>query len=908
MQSFPENIQFKYPWRKYQQRVLNELTNHLQDQHLHIIAPPGSGKTILGLEVALRLNKPTLVLAPTIAIRNQWINRFCELFLNASQQPDWISSDIRKPGFLTVATYQGVHAACNMKNEQEVEIEENEEESSNFENESTKNPFLDEIVNGLKAQNIQTIIVDEAHHLKNEWWETLTKVKAKLNPIIVGLTATPPYDVSYNEWQRYIELTGPVDTEITVPELIIEGDLCPHQDYVHFSLPDKDENKHISQFRDNIQQLFEEIKQDEILSQAIEQHPIWINPLENLEWIYNNVNYYSACLIYQNAKQKTINPVHLDVIGDTQFKIPPLDYNWTEILLDFYLNIETKHFETFVEHKQHIANKLRRFGAMERKQIHFSHNKRLTGLLTTSISKLASINEIVSFEHKNLGNALRLVILTDYIRKEYLNNSPDNLPSLDKIGIIPIFENIRRNKSKLTKIGVLTGSVVIIPKSAITAFLNKSTASGIENVVYTPYVYDGDFILIQQNETIKNDLIHIITQIFQDGEIEVLIGTKSLLGEGWDAPAINALILASFVGSFVLSNQMRGRAIRTQQGNLNKTGNIWHLVTIDPSDPQGGEDLDTLKRRFKSFVGISFDVSGGIENGIKRLQITENTLSQQEIDSKNKTMFEFASNRAGLKIRWEKAIQTGFSLVEAIKIPFPEERNYKATKSMYYQKTIRSVITTLAIAITGYFESAFNIFQKMARSLDSPQDIYYILAAIFAGCVLFFGRRSIQALTLYIKYRDITKDIRGIGNVLLNSLIESGAIQTDPKTLSVTAIVDDTGAIYCHLEGGTTFEKSTFILAFKEILAPINNPRYVILRKSKFMIFVKQVDYHALPEILGKKKSHAEYFYAQWNKLVGSSDLIYTRSLEGRKLLLKSRLQSLAAQFIDTSEHVNKWK
>ena len=35
----------------------------------------------------------------------------------------------------------------------------------------------------------------------------------------------------------------------------------------------------------------------------------------------------------------------------------------------------------------------------------------------------------------------------------------------------------------------------------------------------------------------------IMTELFERGEIEILIGTKSLLGEGWDSPCINALIL-----------------------------------------------------------------------------------------------------------------------------------------------------------------------------------------------------------------------------------------------------------------------------------------------------------------------------------------------------------------------------
>ena len=109
MIEFPKDIKFKYDWRKYQQRVLDDLKNQLNDSHLHIIAPPGSGKTVLGLEVAIRINKATLILAPTLAIRNQWVQRFCELFLQVNSIPDWISRDIRNPKFLTVATYQGLH-------------------------------------------------------------------------------------------------------------------------------------------------------------------------------------------------------------------------------------------------------------------------------------------------------------------------------------------------------------------------------------------------------------------------------------------------------------------------------------------------------------------------------------------------------------------------------------------------------------------------------------------------------------------------------------------------------------------------------------------------------------------------------------------------------------------------------
>ena len=79
--------------------------------------------------------------------------------------------------------------------------------------------------------------------------------------------------------------------------------------------------------------------------------------------------------------------------------------------------------------------------------------------------------------------------------------------------------------------------------------------------------------------------------------------------------------------------------------------------------------------------------------------------------------------------------------------------------------------------------------------------------------------------------------------------------------------VDDYGAIYCHLEGGTTYEKSTFIKSLQEIIGTVDNPRYVVIRKSFFLNVLSQKDYHSVPDILGRKKQFAEYFERQWDDL-----------------------------------------
>jgi superfamily II DNA or RNA helicase len=905
---FPTPLAFKYTWRKYQQRVLNELDSHLNDNHLHVIAPPGSGKTVLGLEVAIRLNQPVLILAPTLAVRNQWIQRFCELFLQESHVPEWISRDIRNPAFMTVTTYQALYAACT-KNKCNEKTTDSEKESTP-EDEITRHTFdnLEAIVKGLKKVNIRTIIADEAHHLKNEWWQALIRVKQSLKPVIVGLTATPPYDVSALEWQRYLELNGSVDAEISVPELVAEGDLCPHQDCIFLTLPTESEQEGILRFRQTMHRLFETLKQDATLIEALTTHPAWKNPAENLEWIYTNLNYFSSILIFLNANGHPISPAYLDIIGDSELQIPVLDYSWMAVLLEFYLFREKVHFMPFEEHRQNLENKLSYHGALDRQQVNFSTNSKVTGFLTSSRSKLHGIKEIVDFEFTNMGNGLRMVILTDYIRKEYLCNPQADTSGYAKIGVIPIFEIINNKCNPGIKLGVLTGSLIILPKSTTKSLMTQAQNAGINSMKLTPFATDANYYTLQQDEQNKHHLVELITQLFQQGEIEVLIGTKSLLGEGWDAPAINSLILASFVGSFVLSNQMRGRAIRIQNGNSDKTSNIWHLACIDATSTNGGDDMELMKRRFRSFVGISHSKTPCIENGFGRMNLEEGIKNHETLTRINGTTFQLANDRISLKKRWKQAIDGGVTLVEEIKIPFKNERSFREVKKLYLNKTIANLMALLSLGFVGYLEWALQFIGRIAKNVKTMQDLYLALTVLLSIAVFTMGRFSLKTLKLYLTYRDIAKDIRNIGDALLASLVREGTIHTPQEQLKVIASVDEMGAVYCHLEGGTTFEKSTFINALHEVIGLIDNPRYVIIRKNKLLAFIQQKDYHPVPEILGRNKVLAVYFKDQWIRMVGNCELIYTRTLEGRKLLLKSRIKSLSAQFETSNEQVNKWR
>jgi KaiC/GvpD/RAD55 family RecA-like ATPase len=60
-----KDMQFSGRWRDYQARVLAEMDQHIGDGRLHVVAAPGAGKTVLGLEIVRRFGRPAVVFART---------------------------------------------------------------------------------------------------------------------------------------------------------------------------------------------------------------------------------------------------------------------------------------------------------------------------------------------------------------------------------------------------------------------------------------------------------------------------------------------------------------------------------------------------------------------------------------------------------------------------------------------------------------------------------------------------------------------------------------------------------------------------------------------------------------------------------------------------------------------------
>ncbi|HEX4999248.1 MAG TPA: DEAD/DEAH box helicase family protein [Terriglobia bacterium] len=907
--SLRDLMTFQRPWRAYQSRLLNALDRYLKNSRLHLVAAPGSGKTVIGLEVVRRLNRPTLVLAPTIAIRDQWVDRLVTLFLPAGAPiSDWVSIDLRTPGLLTVSTYQAIHSACSGDTDPStatavevaddsanaiVEAPDDDVEDAAF---LSKSPALPE---HLEVARFQTLVLDEAHHLRSEWWKTLNVVASALGPpaAVVALTATPPYDVSPFEWRRYEDLCGPVDMEVGVPELVREGNLCPHQDYIYFSAPAEREWRVISEFRAAVERFSDGLRANAAFQNVILSHPWLSDPERYTEAILEDPEYLSSMVVFLHAAGGRIDSSVLQALGLYRQAIPELDLGWLETLLTrcLYMDSEILHRNEPV--LKPIRRELVAIGAVERRRVRLRAPSNHLKLLTTSITKLQSIEAIVRIEANAQGADLRGVILTDFIRKSEMPQSPEDTPVFEDIGVVPIFETLRRSATHVS-LGVLSGSLIIIPDAARPALLSAAKLQGIDprDLTIQELAHDPAYATVEIRGEYYRGAVRLMTAMLEQGAITVLVGTKSLLGEGWDAPCVNALIIASFAGSFVASNQMRGRSLRSDPAQPEKVANIWHLACVEPGLGGPGPDYDVLVRRCSAFVGVGAEALT-IENGVARLGFGDPPFSPDRIAAINASMRNRAMDRAGLRGRWREALNAGALKEITHGLKTPEQF---APRRFVFANTIAAIGAQAAYVFTRI---AVELGRAFLRA--QPVDLISAIVGILEIAAILSSPWALLALWRLVRHGTPERSIREIGQVVVDALRFTAAIDPVDPARAVYSSRRPDGTVFCWISGDGR-EQVVFRNALREVLGPIENPRYLLRRKRLWRFF--REDYFAVPEALGRKKEHAVMFARLWKRLVGPVDLVYTRAPEGRKILLRARAHSLSASFVAQTERVSCWK
>ena len=861
-------LKFNGTWRNYQRQVLDNFQEYQTDGHVHLVAAPGSGKTTIGIELIARFDKPALVLVPTVTIREQWVDRIRLAFLEDKDQvTSLVSQNLKDMKQITIATYQAFHSAM-----QQVQSQEDNGEVEDF--------VGFDLLARLKERGVETLCLDECHHLRNEWWKSLEDFRKNYQQLqVISLTATPPYDSEPELWDRYLQMCGEIDQEITVPELVKEDTLCPHQDFVYICFPTKEEDKRLEEFEDTKWQYISQLVVDPDFQELIKSSRVLKGEI-SADMLLEDPKYLSALLIYLQAQKLEI-PKHLrDLLGAEG--LPALNYYWFEILLQGLLYQTPDWYEDPQGTKKKIEAELKSRGLIEKRQVFLVKSKANDQILNQSLGKLAGIASIFETEYASLGQDLRQLVLADYIRKDFASYLRDDQAPITQLGVLPYFETIRRSAQKQclsVPIAVLSGSVVIIPasvKEELQALIPNT------NLTFSAIgkLDQGAYLQVGFPSSFKG-MVAAMTELFQRGSIQVLIGTKSLLGEGWDAPCVNSLILGSFVGSFMLSNQMRGRAIRIWPGHPDKTSNIWHLVAIKPyknpafskedqeeQDLNPYQDLQTLARRMDHFLGLSYK-EDTIETGLDRLDFPKPPFKKNKIQAYNQKIKELSKDRTTLRKKWQEALVVADKL-EIVNEVATDRKQIPLLTLVDAEKWLRYSFMLTALNLLFY------IFRVRGASIRW----------LFGLSILFLFYTMIR----YFFYKSPYVRLRQAGEGIRNAMLKMGHLSDDQSRVQVEED-KDSYCIFAYLKGGSMRDKELFSQTLGEFFAPVDNQRYLLVAKKAP---AGQSKYFVVPSLFEKRKEEAQLFLDAVAPQLGDYQLVYTRNEVGRKVLLEARLKSLA--------------
>jgi len=271
------SLAFQYPFRKYQQIILDQIAQKPKDRKYHIVAPPGSGKTIVGIELIRRSSEKAVVFAPTSTIQLQWKEKV-QMFIpkdSTINLDELVSLDPTQLKLINCFTYQLLSSpadnlqfiedsANNLWKESLIKnnIAIDETEAANrittirtnnieeYNHEITKyykkikdqllrDPNFDgtqflhknalQLINDLVKSDIKIIVLDEVHHLLDYWALVLKELIKQIEDVyVIGLTATPPLSANEEELTNYLSIVDAIDFEIPTPAVVKEGNLAPY--------------------------------------------------------------------------------------------------------------------------------------------------------------------------------------------------------------------------------------------------------------------------------------------------------------------------------------------------------------------------------------------------------------------------------------------------------------------------------------------------------------------------------------------------------------------------------------------------------------------------------------------------------------------------------------------------------
>ncbi|MBX9692500.1 MAG: DEAD/DEAH box helicase family protein, partial [Cyanobacteria bacterium] len=455
------------------------------------------------------------------------------------------------------------------------------------------------LIQALRRQKFRTVIFDECHHLTDYWAAIMTQVLAHLqDPIVIGLTGTPPEGKSANQENRYMSLVGEIDYQVPTPALVREGGLAPFQDLVYFTVPSIEEEKFLEEQHQSFHNLLTELAECEnsLLTKWIVER---VEAASNSGWqVFATKNPDLSCA-YIRFMHKYRLPLPMDFESSEALSQSPFIEDWMCILEDFALNYlktsaSSNNHEIYERIKQSIS-KLG-YGLTEkglRKQA-----SPVDRVLAFSKRKSQSVAEILDVEYRSLHDSLRAAVVTDFERMSATAaKQAKGVLNEESGGAISVLRELLKTElSEQINPCLVTGSLILVDKRIVNqlhyAMQEMLRAQGYH---FQIEVIEHPLELFSELRASSGDwearlYVGLATKALERGITKVLIGTRGIFGEGWDCQSLNTLIDLTTTTTPVSVKQLRGRSIRintTDPLGARKVANNWDVVCIAPHLEKG---------------------------------------------------------------------------------------------------------------------------------------------------------------------------------------------------------------------------------------------------------------------------------------------------------------------------------
>ena len=210
-------------------------------------------------------------------------------------------------------------------------------------------------------------------------------------------------------------------------------------------------------------------------------------------------------------------------------------------------------------------------------------------------------------------------------------------------------------------------------------------------------------------------------------------------------------------------------------------------------------------------------------------------------------------------------------------------------------KKIIKFIIIAGILIFGAIE------MLMYVNLNIGEDIKTWIISILMTIIISFIMSAILNIKFIIQCIKAIKlsipkqQLQSVAKVVVKSLCDTNLIKTEYKNIKIRALEQkDDVNVELSIEGVTPHENTIIINSLDEIFSYVESQRYIIVNNKK-----KVLTYYNVPSILSTRKELAEVYHRNWCKYIGYCELVYTKTVQGRKILIEARRKSFDYTSVD---------